>query len=91
MLFWQAFVTTFSLILLAELGDKTQLAVLLLAAGDRPVWGVFLGSATALIVTSFLGVLLGTALSHYLPVSYIQKGAGAAFILIGFLLLMGRF
>lgn len=90
MSFWQTFITTFSLIFLAELGDKTQLSVLLLAAQDRPIWGIFLGSAVALILTSLLGVFLGAILSRYLPPQYIQKGAGAAFIIIGFLLLAGK-
>lgn len=91
MLFWQTFLSTFFLIFLAELGDKTQLSVLLLAAQDRPIWGVFLGSAAALILTSFLGVVIGGALSRYLPAVYLQKGAGAAFVVIGFLLLWGKF
>ncbi|MGI6328774.1 MAG: TMEM165/GDT1 family protein [Dethiobacteria bacterium] len=90
MSFWQTFITTFSLIFLAELGDKTQLSVLLLAAQDRPIWGIFLGSAVALILTSLLGVFLGAILSRYLPPQYIQKGAGVAFIVIGFLLLAGK-
>jgi putative Ca2+/H+ antiporter (TMEM165/GDT1 family) len=90
MLFWQTFLSTFFLIFLAELGDKTQLSVLLLAAQDRPVWGVFLGSAGALILSSLLGVLLGGTLSRYLPAFYLQKGAGIAFVIIGFLLLLGK-
>ncbi|MDO9533959.1 MAG: TMEM165/GDT1 family protein [Bacillota bacterium] len=89
--FWQTFVTTFLLVFLAELGDKTQLSVLLLAAQDRPVWGVFLGASVALIMTSLIAVLIGSTLARYIPTAYIQKGAGAAFIVIGVLLLWGRF
>ena len=88
--FWQAFVSTFSLIFLAELGDKTQLAVLLLAAQGRPLWGVFLGSASALVLSSLLGVLLGGILTRYLPPFYLQKGAGVAFVVIGLLLFWGK-
>ncbi|MGI6308359.1 MAG: TMEM165/GDT1 family protein [Dethiobacteria bacterium] len=88
--FWQAFLSTFSLIFLAELGDKTQLAVLLLAAQGRPLWGVFLGSASALVLSALLGVLLGGTLSRYLPPFYLQKGAGVAFVIIGLLLLWGK-
>lgn len=90
MLFWQTFFSTFLLIFLAELGDKTQLSVLLLAAQDRPIWGVFLGSASALVLSSLIGVLLGGTLSRYLPAFYLQKGAGAAFVIIGLLLLLGK-
>ena len=91
MTFWQTFVSTFFLVFLAELGDKTQLSVMLLSAQDRPIWGVFLGAAGALVVTSLLAVVVGAALARYLPAAYIQKGAGVAFIVIGFLLLLGKF
>jgi len=91
MIFWKTVFSTFLLVFLAELGDKTQLSVLLLAAQERPIWGVFLGSAAALVLTSFLGVLVGGTLPRYLPAFYIQKGAGTAFIIIGFLLLWGKF
>ncbi len=91
MLYWKAVSTTFLLVLLAELGDKTQLSILLLAAQDKPAWGVFLGAAAALLVTTLLAVLIGAGLARYLPIAYIQKGAGAAFIAIGLLLLWGRF
>lgn len=90
MLFWHAFVATFSLVFLAELGDKTQLAVLLMAAQDRPLWGVFFGSASALVLSTLIAVLLGTVLSNYISPALIQKGAGIAFIFIGFLLLAGK-
>jgi putative Ca2+/H+ antiporter (TMEM165/GDT1 family) len=90
MLFWHAFVATFSLVFLAELGDKTQLAVLLMAAQDRPMWGVFFGSVSALVLSSLIAVLMGTVLSNYICPALIQKGAGIAFIFIGFLLLAGK-
>lgn len=90
MQFWQAFMATFSLVFLAELGDKTQLAVFLMAAQDRPLWGVFFGSATALVLSSLIAVLLGTTLSRFIAPALIQKGAGIAFVFIGFLLLSGK-
>lgn len=90
MQFWQAFVATFSLVFLAELGDKTQLAVFLMAAQDRPMWGVFLGSATALVLSALIAVLLGATLSRFISPELIQKGAGIAFVVIGFLLLAGK-
>ncbi len=90
MTFWQTFISTFTLVLLAELGDKTQLSVMLLAAQDRPIWGVFLGAVGALIIASLLAVIVGASLARYLPTLYIQKGAGLAFVVIGFLLLLGK-
>ena len=88
--FWQAFVATFSLVFLAELGDKTQLAVFLMAAQDRPLWGVFFGSAVALVLSTVIAVILGATLSRYIAPELIQKGAGIAFVVIGFLLLSGK-
>jgi len=89
-LFWQTFLSTFALVFLAELGDKTQLSVLLLSAQGRPLWAVFWGSALALLTASLIAVLVGGSLSRYLPAVYMQKGAGAAFIIIGLLLLWGK-
>lgn len=87
---WSTIVTTFGLVFLAELGDKTQLATMLLAAQDKPVWGVFLGAASALILSSLVGTFAGVALSRFLPPHSLQTGAGIAFIFIGSLLLLGK-
>lgn len=91
MTFWQTFGSTFMLVFLAELGDKTQLSVMLLAAQDRSILGVFLGAAVALIVASLLAVIVGGALARYVSPDFIQKGAGLVFVAIGFLLLIGKF
>lgn len=61
--FWSVFASTFLTIFLAEIGDKTQLATLLLAAESGAPWLVFIGAALALITTSLVGVLIGYWLS----------------------------
>tara|TARA_Y100001968_G_scaffold77456_1_gene68733 strand:+ start:1119 stop:1466 length:348 start_codon:yes stop_codon:yes gene_type:complete len=59
--------TSFSTIFLAELGDKTQLATLMLSAqSGRPIV-IFTGAALALISTSLLGVLIGQWIANNLP------------------------
>ena len=80
--------TVFSVVFIAELGDKTQLATLLFAA-DQQVskWTVFLAASLALVCTSALGVLLGSALSQYLDEKLLSYGAGLLFIGIGALTL----
>jgi putative Ca2+/H+ antiporter (TMEM165/GDT1 family) len=57
--FWTVFSSTFLTIFFAEIGDKTQLATLLMSAESRSPWVVFAGAATALIATSLLGVSVG--------------------------------
>jgi putative Ca2+/H+ antiporter (TMEM165/GDT1 family) len=76
------FAQTFGLVFLAELGDKTQLATLSLAAGGAR-WSVFLGAATALVATSAIAVLAGEALSRVLSPFWIQRIAGVSFLAMG--------
>lgn len=78
------FLTVFSTVFLAELGDKTQLATLLYAA-ERPSAKlvVFLGAATALVTTSAIGVAAGGALAAYVNPRMLARVAGLGFILIG--------
>ena len=75
--------TTFVMIFLAELGDKTQLATLAFAAESKSKVAVFLGSAGALLLTSLLAVAFGSALSRLIPATYIKTGAGVLFVLLG--------
>jgi putative Ca2+/H+ antiporter (TMEM165/GDT1 family) len=74
------FITVF----LAELGDKTQLATLLFASEGRhhPLL-VFAAAAAALIASTALAVLLGTAAEKYLAIIPLKLIAGTGFILIG--------
>ena len=82
--------STFGLVFLAELGDKTQLATLSLAASGQSRLAVFLGSAGALVVTSGIAVLAGEALARAVPAVWIQRAAGLAFIVMGVLFLVAR-
>ncbi|WP_413684723.1 TMEM165/GDT1 family protein [Prochlorococcus sp. MIT 1011] len=65
--FFSILITTFSTIFLAELGDKTQLATLLLSAQSGRPLIIFIGAALALISTSLLGVLIGRWIANNLP------------------------
>lgn len=64
--FWVVFSSTFITIFLAEMGDKTQLVTLLMAAESQAPWIVFAGAALALIATSLIGVSIGYWLSKKL-------------------------
>lgn len=76
------FGSTFLTIFLAEFGDKTQVSTLLMSAESQSPWVVFLGSATALIATSLLGVLLGCWLANRLAPKSMQRAAGVSLLLI---------
>ena len=86
--FGAVFLTTFTTVFLAELGDKTQLAALLLSAeSGRPVI-VFIGASLALISSSLVGVLLGRWLARVLPPQQLERLAGI--LMIGLGLWLGR-
>ncbi|UBF29484.1 TMEM165/GDT1 family protein [Kovacikia minuta CCNUW1] len=80
--FWKVFGTTFITIFLAELGDKTQVATLLMSAEFHAPWIVFTGAAAALITTSLLGVLVGRWLSTFLAPKTLDTAAGITLALI---------
>jgi len=86
---WQMFASAFGLVLLAELGDKTQLATMMLAARSDSPFAVFLGAMFAMLVNISLAVLIGTVIMQYVPEEYIRYGAGALFFVLGGLILAG--
>ena len=83
--------TTFGIIFLAEMGDKTQLAAMTMAAQTKKPWGVFVGASLALAAVSALGVLVGSVIGDYVPLEWVKRGAAVAFIIIGVLMLAGKF
>jgi len=83
-----ALLTTFTTVFLAELGDKTQLAALLLAAQSGRPTIVFVGASLALISSSLVGVLLGRWLAKVLPPQQLERLAGL--LMVGLGLWLGR-
>lgn len=81
------FSSTFLTIFLAEIGDKTQLATLLISAQSHSPWTVFAGAAAALIATSLLGVLLGCWLANRLSPKRLETAAGTLLLFISVMLL----
>jgi len=82
----QTALTSFGLVLLAELGDKTQLAVLALASRTKAPWAVFFGAGTALLVSTALAVVLGGLLTRVLPAGatrILHYVAGALLVVVG--------
>lgn len=87
---WKIFGTAFITLFLAEIGDKTQLAVITMSANTQSKAAVFLGASLALVLVSLLGVLAGGVVSQFIPVEWLQRIVAVAFIAIGVLMLMGK-
>jgi Ca2+/H+ antiporter, TMEM165/GDT1 family len=87
---WKMFFSTFALIFLAELGDKTQLTALARSAtGGR--WIVFFAASLALVCSTLVAVLFGSVIRKYIPEQYIKITAGALFLLFGTITLISAF
>lgn len=72
---------------LAELGDKTMLATITLAAKEN--WlGVWLGSTIGMVAADALAIVVGRMLGKKLPEKAIKYGASAAFVVFGIILLV---
>jgi len=80
---WKLFASTFVAIFAAEIGDKTQLATLSLAAGGSSRWVVFAASAAALVAASAIAVVAAEGLTRVIPPIWLKRGAGILFIVLG--------
>jgi len=79
---WNLLGLSFMTVFISELGDKSQLAAIALGGNTKSLRAVFLGASCALVLTSFLGVLLGNELSQILPVRWMKAIAAIGFALI---------
>ncbi len=80
---WEAFWGAFGLVFIAELGDKTQLAVLSQTCKFRSTWPVFAGGSLALAVVTAIGAIAGQLLSRVIPPQTLQIIAGILFVIMG--------
>ena len=89
--FFSIFITTFTTIFIAELGDKTQIATLMLSAESGKPLIVFLGSSLALIGSSVVGVLIGKWLSKKISPRKFALFTGVLMILVSIFLTYDTF
>ncbi|MGQ9459578.1 MAG: TMEM165/GDT1 family protein [Anaerolineae bacterium] len=83
---WKVLWSTLALLFLAELGDKTQLAVIsMVCKTEKPV-PVFLGAVTSLALVTLIGVAAGGALTQVVPPHILQRIAAALFVVMGILM-----
>lgn len=85
---WSTALTTFGLLFLAEMGDKTQLATITMVARTDAPWAVSLGASLALVSVTLLGVVAGGLLSRWVPPVLLHRAAAVGFIAIGALMLL---
>lgn len=89
--FFSILITSFSTIFLAELGDKTQLAILIISAQSGRPLIVFIGASLALISTSLLGVLIGRWIANNLPRQKFTVVSGIVMLSLGIYLVTQGF
>ncbi len=85
---WSGFLTALGLVFVAELGDKTQLAVVMQVCRFRRPWAVFAGASLGLALVTGLGAVVGQAVGHLVPREIVRAVAAGAFLVMG--VLMGR-
>ena len=80
--------STFATVFLAELGDKTQLAIVTISGTSTRPGAVFAGSSAALVLASLLGAAAGGSLSAVIPTDALQLAASAGFLILGVRLIL---
>lgn len=80
---WTTLLTAFTTVFLAEIGDKTQLTTVMLAAQSNRPLQVFIGAGSALVLCSLLSVLLGQWLGRLMPRRLLKGIAGLLMIGLG--------
>ncbi|MBN1582610.1 MAG: TMEM165/GDT1 family protein [Anaerolineae bacterium] len=83
---WSALFSTLGLVFVAELGDKTQLAVITQTCKFRRPWAVFGGASLALTLVTLVGAIGGQALNRFIPAEALQIAAALAFVVMGILI-----
>jgi len=86
---WGVFGVTVVAFFLAEMGDKTQIATVMLAAKYHSLLSVTAGTTLGMMLANVPAVLLGERATRFVPMAWVHRIAAAVFALLGVLLLMG--
>lgn len=86
----ESFLLTFPAVVLAELGDKTQLVVIFLAARFRKPWAVLAGLVAGAAANAGVAVVGGAALDRLVPPGFLEWLVAAGFLAIGAWMLFGH-
>lgn len=87
---WKMFFMTFGVMFLAEIGDKTQLAVISCVSRYRSPWTVFLAASLAMVLATAIGAALGNVIATVVGERTIRFVSGGLFVLFGILILAGK-
>ncbi len=90
MIDWKLLWSTFVLLFVAELGDKTQLAVICTSASSGCPRTVFLGAALALVTVTLIGTLAGQVIARFVAPDILRKVAAGLFVLMGMLMFFDK-
>ena len=77
------FMTTLAAFFVAEMGDKTQLATVALAARDPSLWSVVGGTTLGMMIANVPAVFVGDRMAGRLPVKWLRRGAALVFAGLG--------
>ncbi len=83
------FGTTLVAFFLAEMGDKTQIATVALAAQYQAFWSVVAGTTLGMMIANVPAVLLGDRIAHRMPVKLVHRIAAGIFAALGIATLLG--
>lgn len=83
------FATTLVAFFLAEMGDKTQIATVALAAQYQALGSVVLGTTLGMMIANVPAVILGDRIAHKMPVKLVHRIAAAIFVVLGMATLLG--
>lgn len=83
------FLATVIAFFLAEMGDKTQVATVMLAAQYHALVAVVAGTTLGMLIANVPAVLLGDRIAHRIPVRLVHGIAAAIFAVLGLLTLLG--
>lgn len=80
---WKVLFSTFGLLFLAELGDKTQLAVITMTCKTEKPWTVFLGATLALALVTLIAAFAGQFIAQFVSPEVMGRIAAVLFVLMG--------
>ena len=74
---------------LAEMGDKTQIATVMLAARYESLWWVTAGTTLGMMIANVPAVLLGDKAVRFVPIAWVHRIAAVVFLSLGAAVLLG--